>query len=141
MFGENIMIGNEQRSVDNKSRVILPDFCDAKKNDIVVIISKEDYIEIWSLETFCKIMEKMKVDEFTYDDKLTAFIPFKNVKVDVSKRINLTSKLVDKYQLQEGAHIEGKGAYIRIWNIGRFEDYKNNLEEVNYSHILTPKKD
>lgn len=122
------MLGNESRKIEQKARIILPDFCEARKDDIVVILSKREYIEVWNSEMLKKKLEQTKIDDFTYADNMTAFITLTDVRVDASKRINLTQKLVEDYQLQDGAHIEGKGGFIRIWNQSRFQEYKDGLK-------------
>ena len=132
VFGEREILKNIDVKIDNKNRIIIPSICRAESTDCLVIFSKKEYIEIWNLEDVKKYLQLLREksgDPFYCSDFLTAHIEDSEVRIDVAKRVNLGAKLVKEYHLENEAHIEGKGKYIRIWNIENFKRYKENLEE------------
>lgn len=131
MFGEEFMLGNEERYLDDKGRVSLPSFCKADKDDKVIILSMGDYIEIWGEIEFYKYLEYYQIDPFAYSDSITAFIVLKDVNIDALKRINLTKRLVGEYKLSNEVHVEGKGKFIRIWNPTKFLEYQKKMNDTS----------
>lgn len=125
-------------SIDSTNRIVLPKILnlEAKKLDLLML---SDYVLVLFPFESDKYMEKKYNDtNITIkerNDKLRLFskncIP---VEVDVSsdgtKRINLTSKLVLRYNLEKKIIYEiGDGGRILLWNPNSFEKYRNELME------------
>lgn len=140
MFGEEgLVLGVHRGKVDYKGRILLPNFTHACETDSLVLLSKKKYIEVWNQQVFMKRLEEYKKDE-QYADQITAIISASDVKVTrpgkgVGCRISLGRELVDTYQLQDGAILEGKGQCLRIWNPNQFEQYYNEQEEIDWVDI------
>lgn len=140
MFGEKDMLGCNEGKITNKARIILPDFCHAEENDMLVILGLSDYLEIWEENTFREYLKTFKKNDFSYSDDITSFILKTDVRVDVTRRINLSVSLLKKYFSNPNIVIEGKGKYIRVWSTEKFFEYRNNLEKDFNLSVLTRKK-
>lgn len=142
MFGEGLMFGTFDRTVDNKGRILLPRVCCTSKSDVLVLLAQEHFIEVWSKEDFMKLIQRLGNENDIYLDEITAFI-FNMIGVSTIKgdyRLTLGEKLVSMYQLQDGVVIEGKGRCIRIWNKFEFLSYKDKLNCIDLLTLQKEKK-
>lgn len=148
MFGENYMLGIARVKPDEKGRIVLPKFTEVEKDDILVLIQKEDYLEVWNRVTLVNILkeleEKIK-NASTEEEKQIHQNNFNKMIILVvagyrkvffhskklSMRINLEKRMIEQYDLSGGAVIEARGNYLRLWNSLKFETYKNSLGELN----------
>ena len=139
MFGEESILRSSIRTIDNKGRINLPTYCHAEPTDTLVILAKQNFIEIWNARTYNLYLEYCKPNEFTYPDQATAFIVEDQASIDKNGRLNLGTQLKEEYQLQDEVAIEGRKTYIRIWNKEKFKQYKIYLENQEKA-ITIPKK-
>jgi len=62
MFGENIILGQAEASLDGKNRIILPKFTGAEEGDKLVIVDEIDFLSIYSEEVFTKQIELLEAE-------------------------------------------------------------------------------
>ena len=142
MFGESDMLGVSKVSVDKaKFRIYLPSFCDVSKGDQLVLVEKDECIEVWSKTDILsklkeyrdKIQESTSLEMIKYymmlDDLVTASIS--KVKTMNDRKFVIGVELARKYNICCGdmVVIEGKGNYIRIWTEDKYNEYESNLNK------------
>ncbi len=155
MFGENYMLGIKQLKLDEKGRCSVPSFTGVQKDDFLVILHGDDYLEAWNYcdiiaylkEIHHKMMETDQLDVRKkyqlLSDQITSRVALEPRKVCFSEkliRLNLGTSLMEEYQLYDGVIIEGKGKYIRIWNNQKFEEYQMQLKESTLQSVIVKKK-
>ena len=108
----------EDLAVDNKGRILLPNYCTAEYGDVLVVLDLGDHIDVFNKVDFPLYMEHFKVTNYTYSSNITAFIcKLKkgiDFTVDKQLRLCLGEKLFNKYDFNGKACIEGNGIYISI---------------------------
>ena len=154
MFGENYMLGVTQVKPDQNGRIFLPKFTGVEQEDILILIQKKDYLEIWtrlSLISILKKLERKMKCASTEEEKLCYLRNFNQINVLIvegyrkvncceqrhSIRVNLGKKLVERYNLSQGAIIEARGSYLRIWNPLKFKEYKDSLGEIKFEQFTS----
>lgn len=135
-----VLIGYETMSIDEKGRVIIPVKFGPKANeDKLIVLVDEHYIELKEYNMFInelKILNDMILNSTDYNkrrfletekDRITSCISGE-VTVDKQGRINLSKKIVDKYKFDKEIIIEGIFDGFRIWIPDKFDEYqKENI--------------
>ena len=135
-----VLIGYETMSIDEKGRVIIPAKFGPKANeDKLIVLVDEHYIELKEYNMFInelKILNDMILNSTDYNkcrfletekDRITSCISGE-VTVDKQGRINLSKKIVDKYKFDKEIIIEGIFDGFRIWIPDKFDEYqKENI--------------
>lgn len=136
------MIDKATVKVDTqKFRITLPKFMDLKPKDLVVLIEKKDFIEIWSQEEIKNRLLNLKkliqsenvsmMDRQNYQyfsDQITAFSNTREVVVSLNwNRITLGKELLEKYQVTDKMVVEGVLDHVRLWEHSKFLEYQQSL--------------
>ena len=138
MNGENSMLGYAEVKVDSKTRIFLPSFTKPVAMEELVFLKKEDFVELWPLSEIVDKVNKLndlifretdinKKKEFQkLSDEITAILKQTHVERD-GKRIVIGKKIVEEYNFTNGICIEGKGSYIRLWELSKFFEYQESF--------------
>lgn len=138
---ENI-IGTDNRLIDNKYRMILPKFTGCEVGEKLVLILKEDYLEIKELNVVLEELKELRlilksaqtVEMFNfYQDKINEITSsIENiVEPDKQNRITLGKDVVTKYNLTEGIKTEGVIDSLRVWNFHKFQEYQKKVSKIS----------
>ncbi len=123
MFGDKPMLGSCVRAVDYKGRIYLPKFCDAEKDDDLVIQKVDNHFALFNLSHIEDEIKKYRdLEEFKKVDLIVSSI-VDLVKVDKFKRINLKRK----YILSDKVFLQGNWHSVLIFPT--IEDYKQYVLE------------
>lgn len=142
MFGDNFILGTVSMAIDSKGRVKINRFTGASKDEGLVIMKRDGYVEIFKKE---KVINKLKVlkDKLNhvtdislynkYDEEINsilASIDSYGVSVDKEGRINLGVDLSSEYNFSGEVYLEGIMDGVRIWNKEEFLQYqKSNIKK------------
>ena len=111
MFGDKPMLSNCIRAVDHKGRIYLPKFCNAEKDDNLVIRKIDDHYAIFNLSYIEKEIEEARnsKDLNKVDTIVLSIVDL--VKVSKDKRINLKRK----YILSDHVFLQGNWDSVLIF--------------------------
>ncbi len=99
MFGDKPMLGNCIRAVDHKGRIYLPKFCNAEKDDNLVIQRIDNHFALFNLSHIEEEIEKARnLKDLKKVDLIVSSI-VDLVKVDKVNRINLKRKYISSDQV------------------------------------------
>lgn len=139
MFGERILLNVVETCIVDKYRLILPAYTKAEDEDLVVLLLKENFIEVWPDRMIAKRLEDLENRILDIDDevKRAKFQRMsdeitscaKSCSVDRQRRIFLGRELVEKYGIEKKFVIEGKGNYLRLWSPEKFKEYEESLAQ------------
>jgi len=136
---ENIL-GTDNRHIDNKYRMILPKFAGSKVGEKLVLILKEDYLEIKELNVVLEELKELRLflkSTTTIEmvnlyqekiDEITSCIG-NIVEPDKQNRITLGKEIVTKYNLTNGIKTEGVLDGLRVWNFHKFQEYQEKISK------------
>lgn len=136
---ENI-IGTDTRHIDNKYRMILPKFAGCEIGEKLVLVLKEDFLEIKELNIVLEELKELRsllksattIEMFEfYQEKINEITSSIGnvVELDKQNRITLGKDVVVKYNLTEGITIEGVLDGLRVWNFCKFQEHKAKLQK------------
>ena len=117
MFGEKPMLGSCVRSVDNKGRIYLPKFCNAEKDDNLVVQKIDNHFALFNLSHIEKEIKKYRDWEDFEKVNLIVSSIVDLVTVDKVKRINLKHN----YILTNKIYIQGNWDNVLLFSSP--EDY------------------
>ncbi len=159
MFIEKEMFGIKQFNLNINNyydtRIIIPNSFVTNEKDVLVLLYKEDYIEVWNRKHFdnqLKILESKLERSKTLEEKekyrslinqIYVVIVTGRRNVTIAQRgsyFRLQKKFVEHYHLENGGVMEGRGEYLRLWNQQKFETYKKQLGVIELSKLTVKAK-
>lgn len=134
MFGEKYMLGTSKHKLDNKGRVIIPSDTRVEENDELIIINKDEFLEVWLLETQINQLKELEIKKLNsssieelrrYQDMINIVTcnVIKTAIMDKQKRLNLSKEAIKLLDTDEVV-IERMGNHIRIWPDETFNIYR-----------------
>ena len=141
MFCDKFVLGTILMSVDSKSRIFLPKIVNANENEKMVLINKNDYIEVRSFDNIKLLLkdyyEKSIISEdenirenynYLIDDLTSSIIAVR--KIGSENRLLLGMDIYNDPNILNKCSkvvIEGRGDYLRIWSDSKFLEHKDNI--------------
>lgn len=132
MFGDKRITGAKTTTLDEKNRIVLPKFTSAEKEDKIAILSKEEFISLYSSDYIEKLFfpnEVKTVEDFMLKskiyDELSKYL-VAELFVGVGNRILIPSILIEQYKIAKKVILSGAIDHLNI--------YPN--EEIAKKHIF-----
>lgn len=139
MFGEDIILGYKEASVDNKGRIILPKFTGAETGEKIAIVdngprSLKLYAVLSMKKTIDALNKNCSPDEFeklqTLNDRLQllyySYLATSNV--DSQRRINIPDQIIRSHGFTDSVIMQGCGTNLTIYSDKEtYEDYVRKL--------------
>ena len=132
MFGEQRITGTKIVTLDEKNRISLPKFTYAQKEDKIAVLSKEEFISLYSSDYIEKTFfpnELKTVEDFMLKskiyDELSKYL-VAELSVGSNNRISLSSWLIEQYKIAKTVILSGAIDHLNI--------YPN--EEIAKKHIF-----
>ena len=140
MFGEDLMIGKRETTIDGKNRVILGASTYAEKGDELAMLLSNDktYLKLFRRELIeTKIRELLEQESKAKDAKEQSFIEQKLSlykdsvvslpKVEAQRRLSIPKEVVDELKLQ--GHVYVVGAFDSVEIYPSREAYEATLKQ------------
>ena len=134
MFGEKYMLGTSKHRLDSKGRLIIPSDTRVEENDELIIINKDEFLEVWLLDTQIDQLKELEIKKLNsssieelrrYQDMINIITcnVIKTAIMDKQKRLNLSKEAIKLLDTDEVV-IERMGNHIRIWPDETFNIYR-----------------
>ncbi|MDR1206178.1 MAG: division/cell wall cluster transcriptional repressor MraZ [Peptococcaceae bacterium] len=126
--------GEYLHTVDEKGRVIMPlRFREALGNRCMLAKGMEDCLFVYPMEEWRKKEAQLETlsmfQRKNRDFKRRFFSGSFEAEPDKQGRINLSNELIAYAKLGKDVYITGAGDYIEIWDRGRWDEYRDQLNE------------
>lgn len=139
MFGEDIILGYKEASVDNKGRIVLPKFSGAETGEKIAIVdngprSLKLYAVLSMKKTIDALNKNCSPDEFeklqALNDRLQllyySYLATSNV--DSQRRINIPDQIIRSHGFTDSVIMQGCGTNLTIYSDKEtYEDYVRKL--------------
>lgn len=126
MIGNEIITGNSTQKIDNKHRIILPNFTNAEEGEKLVLYEEFDFISIYSQskfeEKFISKEPKSPIEQKKEYDELAKKI-LGTTEVKSQNRIVIPKEVIIQYKLLKEIIIQGAIDHINLY--GKNEEPQN----------------
>lgn len=132
-----MLIGEYHHNIDEKKRLIIPSkFREEIGNSFVVTRGLDGCLFVYSMESWNKIVEKLKTLSFTKKDARTFmrfFLSSATVcEFDKQGRINLVNTLIEYAEIKKECAIIGVGDRLEIWSVDKLNKLmKDNIDKLD----------
>ena len=132
-----MLIGEYRHNIDEKKRLIIPSkFREEIGNSFVVTKGLDGCLFVYSMESWSKIVEKLKTLSFTKKDARTFmrfFLSSATVcEFDKQGRINLVNTLIEYAEIKKECAIIGVGDRLEIWSVDKLNKLmQNNINKLD----------
>ena len=126
-----MLIGEYHHNIDEKKRLIIPSkFRDEIGNNFVVTKGLDGCLYVYSMDSWNKIISKLKTLSFTKKDARTFmrfFLSSATVcEFDKQGRINLVNTLLEYAAIDKECAIIGVGDHLEIWAMDKLNKFIND---------------
>lgn len=138
----NNILGIFNRSIDDKSRIILPKIAGIEEKEELVIILRQDYFEIKEAKAIINQLKNLdtKIDNADNIEKIEFYRMLKDeitscvsstITRDSQGRSIIGKNVVEKYELKGEVVIEGIMDGLRVWNPSKFNEHQESIMKRN----------
>ena len=134
--GDNMLMGEYHHNIDDKKRLIIPSkFREEIGEKFVVTRGLDGCLFVYSLDSWEKIISKLKSLPFTKKDARTFMRFFLSAastnEFDKQGRINLVNSLIEYAGIKKECVIIGVNDRLEIWAIERFNELLSESDKLS----------
>lgn len=127
MFGEDLILGYKEVSLDEKGRIFLPKFTGVEKGDKISVIENETgSFKLFNLMYMQRIIDELNKKCCSKDQEriqllsdrlqLLYYSYLTTCNVDSQRRIHIPQQILDEHEFSDKVIMQGSGTSLTVFN-------------------------